>query len=133
MRTLLMTGAALILSATATAALPLVGHGPSIASPPFTLAHHKPGHAGGPPGSRPGPGFTPPPAVVTQPPVVQQPIIERRVVRPTYDYDDDELVVVRRPRYRERVYYGRPRCRVVVTRRINRFGERVEVRRRLCR
>jgi hypothetical protein len=72
--------------------------------------------------------------------VVQQRIIERRIVRPSYDYDDDEVVVVRRrpryamPAYRERVYYGRPRrCRVVVTRRINRFGERVVIRRRICR
>jgi hypothetical protein len=35
------------------------------------------------------------------------------------------------PRYGYRPYYG-PGCRVVVTRRINRFGEPVLVRRRIC-
>jgi hypothetical protein len=48
------------------------------------------------------------------------PPVERRVVRPYYG----------RPYYGRR-YYGRG-CRVVVTRRINRFGEPVVIRRRIC-
>jgi hypothetical protein len=51
-----------------------------------------------------------------------RPPVERRIIRP-YDY--------RGPRYYGRGYYGRG-CRVVVTRRINRFGEPVIVRRRIC-
>jgi hypothetical protein len=53
-------------------------------------------------------------------PRVERRIIERHVVRPPYG----------RPGYGRR-FYG-PECRVVVTRRINRFGERVVVRRRIC-
>jgi hypothetical protein len=53
-------------------------------------------------------------------PRVERRVIERRIVRPDYG----------RPWYGRR-YYGRD-CRVVVTRRINRFGERVVVRRRIC-
>jgi hypothetical protein len=47
-------------------------------------------------------------------------MIERRIDRP---YGG--------PRYDDRRFYGRG-CRVVVTRRINRFGEPVVVRRRIC-
>jgi hypothetical protein len=53
-------------------------------------------------------------------PRVERRIVERRIVRPDYA----------RPWY-GRGFYGRD-CRVVVTRRINRFGERVVTRRRIC-
>jgi hypothetical protein len=53
------------------------------------------------------------------------PPVERRVVRPYYGRP-----YYGRPYYGRR-YYGRG-CRVVVTRRINRFGEPVVIRRRIC-
>jgi hypothetical protein len=53
-------------------------------------------------------------------PRVERRFVERRIVRPEYG----------RGWYGRR-YYGRD-CRVVVTRRINRFGERVVTRRRIC-
>jgi hypothetical protein len=53
-------------------------------------------------------------------PRVERRVIERRVVRPYYG----------RPVYGRRVYDRG--CRVVVTRRINQFGERVVTRRRIC-
>ena len=52
-------------------------------------------------------------------PRVERRVIERRIVRPDY----------------HRPVYGRGNwrdCRVVVTRRINRFGEPVVIRRRIC-
>jgi hypothetical protein len=54
-------------------------------------------------------------------PRVERHIIERRVGRPVVE----RRIIVRRPVVRD--------CRVVVTRRINHFGERVVVRRRICR
>lgn len=79
-------------------------------------------------------------------PRVERRIIERRVIRSGHDDDDDGEIILRRrpPRVIERRYegpiygrpvYGRPArtCRIVVTRRINQFGERVLVKRRVCR
>jgi len=54
-------------------------------------------------------------------PRVERRIIERRVMNPVVE----RRIIVRRPIARD--------CRIVVTRRINRFGERVVVRRRICR
>jgi hypothetical protein len=54
-------------------------------------------------------------------PHVERRIIERRVGRPVVD----RRVIVRRPFVRD--------CRVVITRRINHFGERVVVGKRVCR
>jgi hypothetical protein len=53
-------------------------------------------------------------------PRVERRIVERRIGRPVVE----RRVIVRRPFVRN--------CRVVVTRRINHFGERVVVRRRVC-
>lgn len=88
-------------------------------------------------------------------PRVERRIIERRVIRENDDDGDEEIIIRRRPPrvierrievpvygrpiYARPVYgrpfYGRPArvCRVVVTRRTNRFGEPVVVRRRICR
>ena len=54
-------------------------------------------------------------------PRMERRIVERRFGRPVVE----RRVVVRRPFMRD--------CRVVVTRRINHFGERVIVRKRVCR
>jgi hypothetical protein len=58
------------------------------------------------------------------------PPVERRVVRPYYGRPYYGRPYYGRSYYGRR-YYGRG-CRVVVTRRINRFGEPVVIRRRIC-